>query len=124
MKPTVGSVGMDGIFVVSKFFDVAGEMTKSVIDLAHLTEHIFDTDAREKLPKDGYMSVLNTEWTGLRIGFLQPDDWILPPALVEPDETVHAEIVMKRSHWQRAWSLTNTETCYSEHEEHDQCSGC
>ena len=84
---------MDGIFVISRSFDVVGGMAKTVSDLAHLTEHILDADARGKLPVDGFESSLKTEWSGLRIGVLQTDDWTLPPALVEPNEGVHAQIV-------------------------------
>lgn len=91
MKPTVGSVAMDGIFVISRSFDVVGGMAKTVSDLAHLTEHTLDEDARSKLPVDGFESFLKTEWSGLRIGVLQTDDWTLPPALVEPNEGVHAQ---------------------------------
>lgn len=93
MKPTVGSVAMDGIFVISRSFDVVGGMAKTVSDLAHLTEHTLDEDARSKLPVDGFESFLKTEWSGLRIGVLQTDDWTLPPALVEPNEGVHAQTV-------------------------------
>ena len=84
---------MDGIFVISRSFDVLGGMAKTVSDLAHLTEHISDADARGKLPVDGFESCLKTEWSGLKIGVVQTDDWTLPPALFESNEGVHAQIV-------------------------------
>ena len=97
LKPTVGSVVMDVIFVISRFFDVAGALAKTVTDLALLMEHMLDDDVRKDLPEDGYTSFWKTEWTDLEIGLIEPSDWTLPPALVEPNEEVHAQTVIKPS---------------------------
>ncbi|KAK4150380.1 amidase signature domain-containing protein [Chaetomidium leptoderma] len=69
MKPTVGSTPMDGIFVISTTFDTVGAMAKSVDDLATLRD-----------------------WSGLRLGFVDPDKWWLPPGLVTPVEEVKTQI--------------------------------
>ncbi|KAB5583446.1 amidase signature domain-containing protein [Coniochaeta sp. 2T2.1] len=92
MKPTVGSTPMDGIFVISTAFDTVGAMAKSVDDLATLIGYV-----QEKAPGgDGanrdYHAVFQQDWSGLRLGFVDPDKWRLPPGLVTPIEEVNEQI--------------------------------
>ncbi|KAK3358282.1 amidase signature domain-containing protein [Lasiosphaeria ovina] len=81
MKPTVGSTPMDGIFVISTTFDTVGAMAKSVDDLATLN------------------------WSGLRLGFVDPDKWWLPSWSVTPIQEVNTQISRKH---QRHWRCEDT----------------
>ncbi|KAB5585672.1 amidase signature domain-containing protein [Coniochaeta sp. 2T2.1] len=92
MKPTVGSTPMDGIFAISTAFDTVGAMAKSVDDLATLIGYV-----QEKAPGgDGanrdYHAVFQQDWSGLRLGFVDPDKCRLPSGLVTPIEEVNEQI--------------------------------
>ena len=93
LKPTIGTVTMERTLGVSQSFDTLGGMTRSVADLAALTEIILDPIARQRLPKDGYQSFLTRSWKGVRIGFLDPLIWKLPDALCAPNENALGQMV-------------------------------
>ena len=78
LKPTIGSTELGGIFAVSEDFDALGGMAKSVLDLAHLTELVLTREERAKLPADGYLSFLKKDFSGLRVGFVDPELWRWP----------------------------------------------
>ncbi|KAI0109049.1 amidase signature domain-containing protein [Nemania sp. FL0031] len=92
MKPTVGSTPMDGIFVISTSFDTVGAMAKSVDDLATLVGCIQDVTPGSGEATPNYQAVFQKDWSGLRLGFVDPDKWQLPPKLVEPIEEVNVQI--------------------------------
>ncbi|KAK1833216.1 amidase signature domain-containing protein [Podospora conica] len=89
MKPTVGSTPMDGVFVISTAFDTLGGMAKTVEDLATLIGYI-----QGKAPGSSadYRAVFQRDWSGLRLGFVDPEKWMLPPTLVTPIEEVNMQI--------------------------------
>ena len=78
LKPTVGAVNTEGIWTLSKTFDVVGAMAKSVADVAIVTECLLKDSARQSLPKDGFASFLTGSFKNLRIGFLSPEEWHFP----------------------------------------------
>jgi amidase len=86
MKPTVGTTTMGGVFVISRTFDTLGGMAKTVEDLSHLIENIQDDEVKDGLPGGTYQSFLKKTWSPLRLGFVKPEEWFLPPSLVAPDE--------------------------------------
>lgn len=93
IKPSNDAVSMEGVFVVSEYFDVVGSMAKTVEDVATLLAYTLDKEPRSKLPEDGYQSALVKEWTGISVGFVDPDHWRLPGTLVKPDEDVLRQTV-------------------------------
>ncbi|KAK4145836.1 amidase signature domain-containing protein [Dichotomopilus funicola] len=92
MKPTVGSTPMDGIFVISTTFDTVGAMAKSVDDLAILIGYVQEKGAGNNGASPDYRAVFQRDWSGLRLGFVDPDKWWLPSGLVKPVEEVHTQI--------------------------------
>jgi amidase len=93
IKPTPGTTEMDGIWMVSDVFDAVAGMAKSTRDLALVTEIVLNDDARSKLPKDGYLSNLKTNFSGLSIGFLDPGVWRWPPHVQKQEEGTLEQIV-------------------------------
>jgi len=81
LKPTVGATDLEGTFAVSEDFDSLGAMAKSASDLAILTEMLLNEKARTELPSDGYLSFMQTDFEGLKIGFVDPEEWHWPEAL-------------------------------------------
>ena len=84
---------MDGVFVISTSFDTVGGMAKSVEDLALLIEYLQENGPNNVRATSDYRSVFQKDWSGLRLGFVDPDQWRLPPALVTPVEEVNLQIV-------------------------------
>lgn len=70
LRPTHGSVSANGVFRISRSFDAIGSMAKTPYDLSLLTESILTTEARAKLPENGYLDSLTRSWEGLRIGIV------------------------------------------------------
>ncbi|CAH0023746.1 unnamed protein product, partial [Clonostachys rhizophaga] len=81
LKPTPGSVKMDGVWTLSHHFDAIGGMAKSVTDLALITELLHTDQVRSTLPKDSYLSILSKDFENLKVGFLDPILWHLPEGL-------------------------------------------
>ena len=93
IKPTVGSVDMDGVWAVSNKLDVIGAMTKSVDDLANVMGIILTADARQNLPREGFSSFLTKRFDDLRIGFLSPTEWHFPPDKCRPVDSATRQMV-------------------------------
>ncbi|KAK3361720.1 amidase signature domain-containing protein [Lasiosphaeria ovina] len=91
MKPTVGSTPMDGIFVISTTFDTVGAMAKSVDDLATLIGYVQQKGPGDDSPIPNYSDVFQKDWSGLRLGFVDPDKWWLPPV-----QKASYEVTMKK----------------------------
>ncbi|CAG9998783.1 unnamed protein product [Clonostachys byssicola] len=92
LKPTPGSVKMDGAWTLSHHFDAIGGMTKSVTDLAIITELLHTDQVRSKLPTGGYLSSLSKSFEGLKVGFLDPEIWHLPERLCPQIPSVVQEL--------------------------------
>jgi hypothetical protein len=80
-------------FFISTAFDTVGAMAKSVDDLATLISYV-----QEKAPGNSRTSLesragFQKDWSGLRLGFVDPDKWRLPPGFVTPVEEVETQIV-------------------------------
>ncbi|KAL6801328.1 amidase signature domain-containing protein [Trichoderma sp. SZMC 28013] len=82
MKPTIGTVSMDGVIPVSKSLDSVGAMARSPADLAMVIEMLQATGTN----RDERLSQLMTQkWDGLRIGFVDEKIWKLPESLCKND---------------------------------------
>lgn len=93
LKPTVGSVHIDGIWLLSATFDTVGAMAKSVGDLSTIAEILLNEDAHESLPTDGYTSFLTKSFRDLRIGFLDPAQWHFPAESQAPIDDATQQMV-------------------------------
>ncbi|KAJ4862552.1 amidase domain-containing protein [Trichoderma breve] len=83
MKPTIGTVSMDGVIPVSKSLDSVGAMARSPADLAMVIEMLQATG----LNHDERLSQLMTQkWDGLRIGFVDEKIWKLPENLCKHND--------------------------------------
>ena len=96
MKPTIGSTLNDGVWTLSSQFDAVGALTKSVLDLALMTESLHTPEARSKLPQGGYRSSLTKTFKGLKVGFADPAIWHFPPAMCPQIPSVVKQLVRPR----------------------------
>ena len=90
LKPTIGSTDLDGIFIVDEAFDALGAMARSSHDLALITEILLKTEARAKIPSDGFLSFMKKDFNGLRIGFIDAKEWHWPEN-IQPQHANSAE---------------------------------
>ncbi|KAK4220846.1 amidase signature domain-containing protein [Podospora fimiseda] len=109
MKPTVGTTPKDGVFVISATFDTVGAMAKYVEDLAILVGYVQENGAESNGSFPNYQDLLQKDWSGLRLGFVDPDKWQLPPGLVTPIEEVSAQI--KSSYMVAMENIRNSGCC-------------
>jgi amidase len=65
-----------GIVPVSKRYDTAGPMAKSVQDVADLLTVLVDSD-KATPPIDGYAAAIGTRdsWSELKVGTLNAEEW-------------------------------------------------
>lgn len=90
MKPTIGTVSMDGVVPVSKSLDSVGAMARSPSDLAVVMEMLQATGANH----DERLSQLMTrKWDGLRIGFVDEKIWELPENLCKTNNEALSQMV-------------------------------
>jgi amidase len=98
IKATIGTIPLDGTWLGSSTFDNICAIAKSVGDLAAATEVIYSQEARDALPADGFQSSLVKDFKGLKVGFVDPEEWRLPDVLFAPDEKIRSEMV-RTSYW-------------------------
>ncbi|KKP07161.1 hypothetical protein THAR02_00697 [Trichoderma harzianum] len=83
MKPTIGTVSIDGVIPASKILDSVGAMAMSPADLAMVIEMLQATGPNH----DERLSQLMTQkWDGLRIGFVDEKIWKLPENLCKHND--------------------------------------
>jgi amidase len=70
MKITPTSTALDGMFKLSASFDGVGVMARDPFDLAALTEVLLTPHALDRIPREGYSSIMETPWIGLRLGLV------------------------------------------------------
>ncbi|KAL7935680.1 amidase signature domain-containing protein [Trichoderma chlorosporum] len=89
MKPTIGTVSMDGVVPVTESLDSVGAMARSPADLAVVTEMLQATGPNH----DERLSQLMTrKWDGLRIGFVDENVWKLPEWLCKNDDAALSQM--------------------------------
>lgn len=92
MKPTVTIVSQEGIIPITRLFDSAGPMAKSVEDLANLMDILVDP-SKTKIPAGGYLSAVTAAWDGLRIGALDSEIWTYPESLRKSEPAAEIQMV-------------------------------
>jgi amidase len=90
MKPTVGSVPMDGVVPIAKSPDSVGGMARSPQDPALITEVITKPSG---LPSTGYLKAMTGKWDDIRLGFLDESLRRAPDFLCEPNNEVLSQLV-------------------------------
>jgi amidase len=88
IKPTIGLVPQAGIVPVSKNFDSAGPMTKTVADLAVLLDAITDREYNVT-----FTNYLTGSWSDISVATLNPEEWKFPADYVKPVEEASIQIV-------------------------------
>ncbi|KAK4063145.1 hypothetical protein Trihar35433_8940 [Trichoderma harzianum] len=104
LKPTIDMVSGDGVFKLTNAFDSLGGMAKTAQDLAALTEILFLTVPGSPLASKSLTTEFSSSLDGLRLGFVDVNDWILPSTMLEPDETYMQQ---RRDHWDHALNEFN-----------------
>ena len=84
-------MSQEGIIPVSKLFDTAGPMAKSVVDLANLLDVLIDSSKKET--PGTYAEALPGKWSELRVGVLDPDEWFFDENLQKPVPAASEQIV-------------------------------
>jgi amidase len=99
LKPTLGIVPGDGIIPISRRFDTAGPMAKSVKDIADILSVIVDS-SKTNIPEGGYASALNGSdaWKEFTVGTLHPDHWFPDNEFVKPVSEATEQIVSAHFH--------------------------
>ena len=95
LKPTIGPTELEGIIAVSDDFDSLGAMAKSTRDLALMVKIVLNQRARATIPDDVYISWLQKDFSGLRVGFADPSVWRWPQA-VQPQHQDSGEQLVRR----------------------------
>lgn len=85
LKPSVGTVPLDGTMPVSTYFDILGGMARTPQDLADITGIV--------MGGKGFSKSLKGSWKGLSIGFVDPDLWQPAPFVVETQEDFRLQTV-------------------------------
>ncbi|KAL7788771.1 putative amidase [Trichoderma afarasin] len=104
LKPTIGMVSGDGVFKLTNAFDSLGGMAKTAQDLAALTEILFLTVPSSPLAGKSLTTEFTSSLDGLRLGFVDVNEWILPPTILKPDEMY---LQQRREHWNHAINELN-----------------
>ena len=92
IKPTIGLVPQDGIVPVSRHFDSAGPMTKTVYDLAVVLDTITERD-----PSASFTSNLKGSWEEISVATLDPEVWKFPDSFIKPISEATDQIVCIRN---------------------------
>lgn len=90
MKPTIGTVSMNGVVPVSKSLDSVGAMARSPADLAVVMEMLQATGPSHD---ENLSQLMVRKWDGLRIGFVDEKIWELPEALCKHDDEALSQMV-------------------------------
>ncbi|KAJ0117010.1 hypothetical protein J7T55_003425 [Diaporthe amygdali] len=86
LKPCRGLIDCSGAFRVSRTLDTPGAMARSARDVAMATTTMLDDSTRISLPGGSYESFFSDSFEGLKVGFVNPTLWRLPPDFWVPSE--------------------------------------
>lgn len=103
MKPTIGLISQKGIIPASDLCDSAGPMTKSARDLTDLLEALVDKSQSQHVSEGSYSKALSLGWKGLKIGYLDPEEWRPSESISGRDDDFKAQ--------QGSFNLTTNVLC-------------
>jgi len=93
MKPTLGLISSRGVVPISLDFDTIGPIARSAADIAVLMDTLVDRSLSAFIPEGGYTSYLKRSFDGLRIGYLNPQEWHLSTSVASPNAAVETQIL-------------------------------
>ena len=67
-------------------------MTKSVLDLANLLDVLIDP-SKTTIPEGGYKGAVTGSWDGIRVGMVEPEEWLFPREIVKYEKDVVEQMV-------------------------------
>jgi len=79
LKVSRGTIDTTGVQPAGRNFDCLGAFSRNINDLAHIVAIMQDHDPEKYLP-------LPSSWEGLKIGFVDPNEWRSYPVAIEPVE--------------------------------------
>ena len=97
IKPTLGLVPGSRIIPISKRYDTAGPMAKSVKDVANLLTVLVDPKNTD-VPLGGYAAIPCGDWGDIRVGTLDPEKWTLGSEIIKPVAEATEQIVSCHYH--------------------------
>ncbi|KAM5350321.1 hypothetical protein ACJ41O_006826 [Fusarium nematophilum] len=101
IKPTIGIVPGDGCLSISLHHDTLGPMAKSARGIADLLDAIVDRDATS-VPDGGFAASLTGKWDNIRVGVLDPKDWMFGLPFAQPVEEINSQMM---AGWDEAYKL-------------------
>jgi amidase len=93
LKPSIGSTDLEGVYAVSEDFDSLGAMAKSTHDLVPLIEYLLNDEALAQLPANGYSTYMRKDFSGVKVGFVDPEEWRWPENVQPHHENSRQEMV-------------------------------
>ncbi|PON26710.1 hypothetical protein TGAM01_v204211 [Trichoderma gamsii] len=97
MKPTIGTVSMDGVVPVTKSLDSVGAMARSPVDLAVVMEM---SQAKGPGYGGGLSQLMTQKWDGLRIGFRKEYHSVMD---ILSDAGIHVEYPVALPLGEKVW---------------------
>ena len=82
MKLTVGSVSMDGAFVLSRTFDSIGVMAKSTQDVALLASALLNSESQQSPIGQEFKTPHTSDWKGITVAFSDCSVWEDPTMVI------------------------------------------
>ncbi|KAL7907171.1 putative amidase [Trichoderma velutinum] len=104
LKPTIDMVSSEVVLKLTNAFDSLGGMAKTAQDLAALTEILFLTVPGSPLAGKSLITEFSSSLNGIRLGFVELNDWMLPQTILKPDEMY---LQQRRDHWNHAMNELN-----------------
>ncbi|KAF2970834.1 hypothetical protein GQX73_g2780 [Xylaria multiplex] len=104
IKPTLKIISQEGLIPVTYEADSAGPMTKSVLDLANLLDILVDP-SKTSVPEGGYRSAVTGKWGDIRIGVVEPADWLFPTKIVKYEQQASDQMLRE---WELAYEKLRT----------------
>lgn len=76
---------MEGVWQISASYDTAGAMTKTVLDLAHVSDILLKTtEKRVTGQSESLVDYIRNNWQGMSVGFVDIERWRLPLEVRDP----------------------------------------
>ena len=92
LKPTHGLVSAVNIIPTSARYDTAGPIGKIVKDAADLLTVLVD-HSKTNVPSGGYASAMTSDWSDIKVGTLNPDEWRFSESFVKPVASATEQMV-------------------------------
>ena len=92
LKPTHRLVSAVNIIPTSARYDTAGPIGKTVTDVANLLDILVD-HSKTDVPLGGYASAMTSDWSDIKVGTLNPEEWRFSDSFVKPVTSAMKQMV-------------------------------